>query len=514
MKNMYLKTARITSLCSFLLTLNSCGRNDAKAMMRNKNQETKPEILSDTESIDLQPEKIKKDEDSKENVNQEIENDLDVYISQLGKASAETVKYTSISNAVLFIGPSGCGIGTTINYLFGYRMIESNIKFSSYEWDSSDDEYEYTQSKKVIDVDMTNLDPRNVARISHAIIGNILCPESYSSKDFTYFDIQGFCDNRSDINQFATTIANNMLIRSVKNIKALVITTIFNNLSDNRGVVFIRGCIDIIQNTFKKYKVTDGGTKKVNDDGNEKEEIDPMKSVYFLFTKCPDKVSRSLIKNKIIRLKNNYVMDIDEAPIRYKEFIFFLDKILENSGNILYVKPLDGGKTKEKILKSIRKSPGLVTDSFNFLGGDQTYRKLEVFCTMAIMKAKGPLRIIKNYNNNIEQRLENLIKIISPVRVAPNVNYDINEALRIEEKLEEAIKLIKPLKNEISQILESHKKILKARPLLNLVKNIDKSIPLSHIKGLGDLYKDLEDYDKMKEEKSNENQKEEKKSDQ
>ncbi len=482
------KKLMIAFLCVFQMTLSSCGSNGVKNMIRNNNRDTKPEISSDSKSMDPQSKKPNKDEKSKESVNQEIEKDLNNYIVELGKASAEKEKYNKISDAVLLLGPTGCGKSTTINYLLGYKMIESSIPMKIEEttqntqnddggYSSDEGDGTVTQSKRVIEVDMTNLDPRNVAGIGHDSISHTLYPKSYLSEDFTYCDCPGFFDNRSDVKLFATAIANNMLIRSVKNIKALVVATIFNNLSDNRGVVFIDGSIKSIQNTFKKYKVTDEGTKKVNDDGNEKQEIDPMKSVYFLFTKCPDKVSRSTIKNQIISMKNDFVEHIKDAPIKYKEYIFFLDKILENSGNILYIKPLDGGKTKEKALKSIRKSPGLVSGSFNFIGGDQTYRKLEVFGTMAIMKAQGPLSIVKDYGKDIKQRSQTLTQTKAQVDTAEKEIANCKKEIIIEnERLEETKKNIEKEEKEQSENQTSSLKSQYINALQGILKSTKNNL--------------------------------------
>ncbi len=344
--------------------------------------------------------------------NHKLEPQLLELVKDIDVLTKKYETYYKVDNAIMFIGPTGCGKSTTINYLLGHKMIEKHVvrsRSNSYQNEYSSDEEENSAEYQIlIDTVQDYLGKKRYPKIGHGHVSCTVFPEVYKKEDLFLCDCPGFFDNRSDKKLILVTLANNSFVHNVKNLKAIVLANTFNSLTDNRGRTFIEGSIKAINKVFSSSLV---GNSMEKESDVVKSQSDLFESVFFLFTKCPQNISRSKIRNELISIKQCYEANLHEAPNKYRAYINFLVDMLNHSSNILYVNPLDEGQTKNTILKRFKASPGIETSALGFLGSEQTYDIIKKIVSSAVLE--------------IQHNLENIPRIYDDF---PKLEKDINES--------------------------------------------------------------------------------------
>ncbi len=291
--------------------------------------------------------------------------------------------YDVLKNAVLFLGPTGSGKSTTINFLKKNKLFKKK-KFEDLDSDDEDeDDY-------VIDLDPELNNNNNNPEIGHTNISCTFYPSPYEDIDanITYCDCPGFCDNRGEVAKIATTISNNVMLRQADSVKSIVIVTEYASFKSGRGKVFLDGTISTINEMFVKT------------DYEKDDDEDPVKSMVFLFTKVKSKTSKKTIIRRISNFREDFNEKINENP-QFLQYVKILDRILYNKQNIQVVKPLEE-KNRDEVINILTSCGGIDKNKFKFLGGDSVKEYAQRVVVDIITRLLGCLRDLKRFSCEIQ----------------------------------------------------------------------------------------------------------------
>ncbi|MCP3659366.1 MAG: hypothetical protein GY830_03220 [Bacteroidetes bacterium] len=316
-----------------------------------------------------------------------------------------------VDNAVMFIGPTGAGKSTVINYLNKVplkKMLKKQIETENYFSDSSEDDKQKTYNieseyKIAIDTEKTTENSK-IAKIGNTVFSETSRPNLYYSQDYnlTFCDCPGFYDTRKDL-YFRNTVYNNYLIKNIKNVKSIVIVVEYSQFLAVRGKLFVSGVLDVLSNIFTNLN------ENIVQDSQKN---NPFNSIMLLFTKVEKKIKRKDILNKIIEFSNSYKEQKEE---RFQTYRKLLNKIISYKGeNIVIIRPLDNGKTRDSLMKRLLKYDNIDKNKIGFVGSNDVVNNFEALINSWLVyknKKSENLKNAKTKIKNIEEELEFNLKI-------------------------------------------------------------------------------------------------------
>jgi GTP-binding protein EngB required for normal cell division len=300
-------------------------------------------------------------------------------------------------NIVLFIGATGAGKSTTINYLMGCKMIRGS----------------QPRQKRRILVDEEH-GPKAYAIIGHNKTAQTLYPEAYTNAEgLTLCDCPGFEGNRTPEERVFESVTTEYVVKSAQQINGVIVVLDYNALEGaNRGACFI----DLLRTLHRLFHDVD----------------DLMDSILFLVTKCPPNLDLSETQDEIqshieefiqhheekLQLYGGGIAGVKGAPKKHllkteeeraavKELdlsLEFLQILLRQcqAGRVIPLNPLENSGRKV-VLPLISRLNPLSPDVFNFSEYDETRVKFDAYITELCYFASLNLRAINSLPAQIEQ---------------------------------------------------------------------------------------------------------------
>lgn len=332
----------------------------------------------------------------------------------LGKAKQHIVAAKD-KDLVLFIGRTGAGKSVAINYMMGVEL------------------------EKVVDEEILEqfyIVPKpgqNVySEIGHGSQAETLYPITipYPKNDFMFCDCPGFEETSEDHNvKIATSLSLQLLIKSAKSIKAVIVCVPYADILDSRKLNF-RRLLKTLDGLFKDYnKVLPSclfAITTVNKKLEEKHILTAIKK--FTLDEQKQRHKDLAEDNEMIELLSKEELEEDklEMSIRQQEekYVerdekFKITKILacmeKSKKNLVIFNPLDRGQSKKNIFDFLKESKPVPrqqfilpesTDpmwiDFNCLLLDKAYEGIQLIG----VKNQTGKKILKNNKKLLEQKAE------------------------------------------------------------------------------------------------------------
>ena len=339
---------------------------------------------------------------------------------------------------VLFIGPTGAGKSTLINYLHGsrYQSIKGLKK----------------QLKLCNDI-------CEVAEVGHeATISKTLLPNIYelAGNEFKLLDLSGFGDTRSLAHKVAGGIAADYVIHVAKEVEAIVATIDLDSLiSGKEG--FLR--------MISTLKETLGVLQQVD-----------FENIVFAITKTPGDVSseaifETFVQPKLSNLQQKSSLSAEE--IEEKRFYEFLSK---HKQKLIVANAADHGESSTPLLEQIKAATAIGKRKVNILKQDHAplweaiIDKSQQFADLKSRIQSLPERIAelekRIQENQLKMQLErNQLdeKLRNSMEEKTNVEQEIQN-LKEDIQAQKAIMMQKAeLRDELTKNFEQKTKELNAR---------------------------------------------------
>ncbi len=185
--------------------------------------------------------------------------------------------------------------------------------------------------------------------------------EALGNKNLYYCDCAGFFENRGVEERFVAMISRNTIIKSCSRVRGIVFVCEYNSLAVSRGRSFIEGVLQVLRDLLSIDPVT------LN---KSDEEIDwsPFGSIFFCFSKVPDRVNKKKIVKDLEALErekrqsNQYQSMCLAKILKYRNI--FIIRPVNKKTNELNSK----SKTKAKLLKKNNADKYLPKKILKFLG--------------------------------------------------------------------------------------------------------------------------------------------------
>ncbi|MCC0653480.1 GTPase [Clostridioides sp. ES-S-0001-03] len=276
---------------------------------------------------------------------------------------------------LLFLGASGVGKSTCINYLKGCDMEEKT--------DAETGQVYITAKDSAVD-------------IGNGVYSKTLCPEvvDIENKAFSLCDCPGFFDNRGAEYMIAGAMLVRETISASLKVKGIVVILDYQSLLDSRHTLLIDTAKNLkdMFNEYTQYK----------------------ENFFFIINKIPKPLSGNVTKEKVRNILKKVKEDLDSQEKYYegyKELVYLLNVVLADNVSIELCNPLD---TKpENLLRELEKLP-------------TTFKKtdmglmLTASCKIEIQKAvdttyKELEKLLAPYIESVKKALEDSISILSSI---------------------------------------------------------------------------------------------------
>lgn len=270
---------------------------------------------------------------------------------------------------MMFIGPTGAGKSTVVNYLLGHEL-------EIIETPAGDEHLQITTGKKGVPV----------AALGGAVEACTLYPECYSdpAADLCYCDCPGFFDTRGPLGRIITNMSNDMVAKSSAAIGGIVMLVEDAALYGQKA------------SGFRELAMTLGHMIK-DLDKKTPEELAYLKSsmtvIYnakgFLHKRNLEKIRLKLEellaseRPKLERLHQQSLLPgvSSEPQVAYadafsKVMVMTFMKDLLDAGRFVMVDPLDSGASREQILRCLRAAPGIDKHFLSFSDMDPAQNQM------------------------------------------------------------------------------------------------------------------------------------------
>ena len=277
---------------------------------------------------------------------------------------------------LLFLGASGVGKSTCINYLKGCEMEEK-----------TDAE---TGQVYIIAKD-------SAVEIGNGVYSKTLCPEvvDVTNREFSLCDCPGFFDNRGPEYMIAGAMLVRETIFTSSKVKGMVVILDYQSLLDSRHTLLIETAKNLkdMFNDYTKYK----------------------ENFFFLINKIPKSLSDKVTEEKIRAILKKVKKDLDSQEKDYdgyKELVYLLNVILSDNIFIKLCNPLD--KKPEVLLDKMKNLPG------NFEKTDMGLM-LTASCKIEIQKAVDVTyneieKLLVPYIQSVKKGIEDSISILPSIK--------------------------------------------------------------------------------------------------
>lgn len=231
---------------------------------------------------------------------------------------------------ILFIGNTGAGKSTSINYLQEIPL--EKVKMGM---------------KRVIQV-KGSISEEFSAKIGHTFTAQTLYPSTYWNKNLDLFfaDCPGFFDNRGGHFEMITSLSNYLAVKQSKEISAFVVVIPQSAFMDDRGAGLTK-VLGMINQFIPNYK-------------------DYPSKIIFAFTKVEQDLEKEEILAEIKEMRDQ----------RHEQDIKgLLGHILANPENVVLINPLDNGESRkdfEHIVLGMPKDVVIKTEDLQFAANQNT----------------------------------------------------------------------------------------------------------------------------------------------
>lgn len=297
-------------------------------------------------------------------------------VNLLEEGRDELRKYNLKEKSILlFLGASGVGKSTCINYLKGCVMEEKTDEETGQIYITAKD---------------------SAVEIGNGVYSKTLCPEvvDIANRDFSLCDCPGFFDNRGAEYMIAGAMLVRETISTSSKVKGMVVILDYQSLLDSRHTLLIE--------TGKNLKDMLGDYAKYKE------------NFFFLINKIPKALSSNVTEEKIRNILKKAKEDLDSQEKDYdgyKELVYLLNVALSDGVSIKLCNPLD--KQPEKLLDEMKNLP-------------ETFEKtdmglmLTASCKIEIQKAVDVTyreleKLLVPYIESVKKGMEDSISILSSI---------------------------------------------------------------------------------------------------
>ncbi|EGT4864223.1 hypothetical protein DBN25_12615 [Clostridioides difficile] len=297
-------------------------------------------------------------------------------VNLLEEGRDELRKYDLKEKSILlFLGASGVGKSTCINYLKGCVMEEKTDEETGQIYITAKD---------------------SAVEIGNGVYSKTLCPEvvDIANRDFSLCDCPGFFDNRGAEYMIAGAMLVRETISTSSKVKGMVVILDYQSLLDSRHTLLIE--------TGKNLKDMLGDYSKYKE------------NFFFLINKIPKTLIGNVTEEKIRNILEKAKEDLDSQEKDYdgcKELVYLLNVALSDGVSIKLCNPLD--KQPEKLLNEMKNLP-------------ETFEKtdlglmLTASCKIEIQKAvdvtyKDLEKLLVPYIESVKKGMEDSISILSSI---------------------------------------------------------------------------------------------------
>ena len=297
-------------------------------------------------------------------------------VNLLEEGRDELRKYNLEEKSILlFLGTSGVGKSTCVNYLKGCVMQEKTDEETGQVYITAED---------------------SAVEIGNGVYSKTLCPKvlDISDREFSLCDCPGFFDNRGADYMIVGAMLVRETISTSSKVKGIVVILDYQSLLDSKHALLIE--------TGKNLKDMFGDYEKHKE------------NFFFLINKIPKEISGRLTEEKVRNILKKVKKDLDNQEENYegyKELVYLLNVILSNNVAIKLCNPLD--KKSNVLLDEMRILPP------TFKKADMGLM-LTASCKMEIQKAvdvtyKELEKLLVPYIESVKKSIEDSISILSSI---------------------------------------------------------------------------------------------------
>lgn len=341
-------------------------------------------------------------------------------VKKFSEIVGEMWEYTTAGEnkePILFMGATGEGKSTSINFLLGLKMVEKEYKISGANVNPFS-----INTRKVIDVAENepgalenSINSKKYAKIGHQKKAETLFPAIYKESTHNLFlcDFAGFFDTRGLERRAGIAISSRAMIDKTEGIKGIVFVISRATLNASRAKVFSE-----VLSALKKMFAS------------------PLKyidSIFFCFTKANGwKISDfgttvfEVYQEIKVSLQNNGEEDDKSKDNKTIYDLLSMMMTKDYINHFLLIDPLEY-ESRDQILNVLQTSKIIPPNKFRFVGDEDIFQKLLLLYKE---KALAGIDIIANLNSFVQKnerektKLKKLRDEINSKQNEPNVNLD------------------------------------------------------------------------------------------